>query len=160
MTLDGAGSLYGTTQTGGANGYGNVYKLASNGTFTDLFDFSNANGAYPASGVTLDSAGSLYGTTYQGGANGYGNVYKLASNGTFTNLFDFNNANGANPYGGVTLDSAGNLYGTTYNGGANGVGTVFEIATPEPGSVALLAGLLVSGTTLLARRRRKSVTRK
>ena len=69
---DSAGNLYGTTQLGGASGYGVVFRLDMAGE-TVLYSFTGgADGAYPSTGLIRDSAGNLYGTTAYGGiAQGY-----------------------------------------------------------------------------------------
>jgi uncharacterized repeat protein (TIGR03803 family) len=124
------GSFYGTTAIGGTNGYGTVFKVATNGTFTLLVSFDNTNGASPYSGLVQASDGSLYGTTYQGGTNGgYGTLFKLATNGAFASLVSFGNTNGANPYAGLVQGSDGNFYGTTFYGGSKNYGTVFKFTT-------------------------------
>src|ERR1039457_7248238 len=63
------GNFYGTTVQGGANGYGTVYSLTTNGTLTTLTAFNYANGGYPQAGVIQGADGNLYGTTLQGGSN-------------------------------------------------------------------------------------------
>ena len=79
--LDGAGDLYGTTYSGGADGLGSVFKLTpSNGSwiYTSLHDFTNGNdGAHPYSNVVLDANGNLYGTASQGGENADGVVWEI-----------------------------------------------------------------------------------
>src|SRR5207247_901881 len=77
LVQDSAGNLYGTTQQGGASGYGTVYKLAPSGDFTVLHSFDFSDGAYPYAGLVQDSAGNLYGTTYSGGASGGGVVFAI-----------------------------------------------------------------------------------
>ena len=70
LTMDAAGNLYGTSQQGGSNGYGSVFKLTYSGgswIYTDLHDFNQQDGAYPYGSVALDAQGNLYGTTYSGG---------------------------------------------------------------------------------------------
>ncbi len=79
---DKTGALYGTTQQGGAFGYGTVFKLVPNGNDwveTVLHDFENGkDGAYPTARPTFDSdTGILYGSTVQGGKNGSGTVYAI-----------------------------------------------------------------------------------
>ncbi|HEX4079799.1 MAG TPA: choice-of-anchor tandem repeat GloVer-containing protein [Rhizomicrobium sp.] len=129
---DSAGSLYGTATSGGANGYGDVFKLAPDDTFTVLYSFQGgSDGENPSSAPRLAKNGNLYGTTYYGGANGgYGTVYELAPDGTETVLHAFAGPpnDGAFPNGaGHLTDIGGYLYGTTFSGGANSVGTVFRI---------------------------------
>jgi uncharacterized repeat protein (TIGR03803 family) len=88
LSMDTNGNLYGTTESGGAYGFGNVFKLTrSNGswTYTSLHDFTRgADGAFPISNVVIDSAGNLYGTTSSGGfsndslcAGGCGIVWEI-----------------------------------------------------------------------------------
>ena len=146
ITLDGAGNLYGTTTSGGTNGYGIVYKIAAGtSTLSTLASFEYTNGANPAAGVTIDSAGNLYGTTVSGGTGNAGTVYKIAAGtNTITTLAAFNYpTTGANLYGSVTLDSDGNLFGTNGFGSKNGYGTVFKIAA---GSNTLSTLAFFSGT--------------
>jgi uncharacterized repeat protein (TIGR03803 family) len=124
------GYFYGTAALGGTNGYGTVFKLATNGIFSPLVSFSNTNGSSPYAGLALANDGSLYGTTYLGGTNGNGTIFKLATNGAFIPLYSFTGASdGGNPYAGLIQGADGNFYGTTFNGGAYGNGTVFRLAT-------------------------------
>jgi uncharacterized repeat protein (TIGR03803 family) len=89
----GDGNFYGTTQLGGASGYGNVFALTPAGAFTDLHDFdgygagtmSVHDGAYPTSTLVPGSSGNLLGLTSAGGANGSetgqgGTLYSVAVN--------------------------------------------------------------------------------
>jgi uncharacterized repeat protein (TIGR03803 family) len=108
LIFDGAGNLYGTACSGGANGqgvpsacsegfngYGVVFELSpepgggcpsgsnsGNGWCeTVLYSFtSSPDGASPFAGLTRDPSGNLYGTTY-GGGSGMGTVYELSPNG-------------------------------------------------------------------------------
>jgi uncharacterized repeat protein (TIGR03803 family) len=127
---DRAGNFYGTTVSGGAAGYGVVYKLDTAGHETVLHSFAGgSDGTYPYAGVVRDRAGNLYGTTYEGGTADLGVVYKLDTTGAETLLHTFTYSDGAFPYAGVTQDLTGNIYGTTWEGGAYGEGTVYEIDT-------------------------------
>lgn len=123
------GSFYGTTQEYGANGFGTVFRLATNGTLATLASFDYSNGAYPQAGVIQGLDGKLYGTTPEGGSNGYGTVFCVHTNGTLTTLFSFDSANGSDPVASLVQGTDGNLYGTTSSGGAGGQGTAFRIAT-------------------------------
>ncbi len=142
LTMDRAGSLYGTAFYGGVQtcrtssgtGCGTVFKVANKGSgwvFSPLYDFAgNGDGAHPAGSVTFGPDGSLYGTTYEFG--GYsGTVFNLKPPPTScravlcsweqTLLYGFSGgSDGGNPYGGVVFDTAGNLYGTTFSGGQKG----------------------------------------
>ena len=136
------GALYGTTQSGGASGYGTVFKVNPDGSgFTTLVDFDSATkGGTPQAGVVQGSDGALYGTTYQGGASGYGTVFKVNPDGSgFTTLVDFDNATkGGYALAGVVQGSDGALYGTTYQGGASGYGTVFKVNPDRSGFTTLV----------------------
>lgn len=132
LIFDTGGNLYGTTYSGGANGWGTVFKLSPSGsgwTKTILYNFQNANdGRAPAGGVIFDQAGNLYGGTVFGGANSGGVVYELSPSGgnwTLTTLYSFSGV--AGPYNKLTFDDSGNLYGTTYRDGADLAGSVFKL---------------------------------
>jgi len=128
LIADGAGNLYGTTQSGGANSAGVAFELSPPAagqtvwTETVLLSFS---GFGPEAGLVADGEGNLYGTMTYGGAYSDGTVYELsppAAGQTAwaeTVLFSFNGTNGERPIAGLIADGAGNLYGTTWYGGAN-----------------------------------------
>ncbi len=151
VILDNLGNLYGTTETGGAGGSGEVFKLSppSGGgtTWTEsiLHSFSGPDGNSPDASVVFEpSSGNLYGTTNFGGANagGYGTVFELSppqgnqTNWTEQLIYSFSdNDLGKFPLGNVTFDAAGNLYGTTYEGGVIAGGAAFEFVPPDRGKV-------------------------
>jgi uncharacterized repeat protein (TIGR03803 family) len=130
--------LYGTTFLGGANGYGTVFRMTTNGTLTPLASFGGTNGAQPQAALLLASDGNFYGTTGSGGAFtnlsgfGYGTVFKLTTNGTLTTLVSFNGTNGAYPLAGLVQALDGSFYGTTASGGTNDYGTIFRLTAPLP----------------------------
>jgi uncharacterized repeat protein (TIGR03803 family) len=140
------GNFYGTTQGGGANGAGTIYKLTPTGILTTLYNFASkpnwADGGSPNSGVIQDAGGNLYGTTDIGGegtgcllpnvgSTGCGTVFKLSPSGALTTLYTFcslsNCADGQYTQGPLTLGSDGYLYGTTPLGGAAQEGTAFQL---------------------------------
>jgi uncharacterized repeat protein (TIGR03803 family) len=134
VVQDSAGNLYGTTYSGGAAGYGVVYKLDSTGNETVLYSFTGgSDGGSPNAGVVLDSAGNLYGTTTGGGTAtgqlGFGVVYRLDQTGHETVLYTFTGlADGSLPESGVIRGPGNHLYGTTWKGGAiGGWGTVYKV---------------------------------
>ena len=134
---DSTGTFYGTTEQGGATGYGTVYKLYESGgawKATDLHDFGKGtDGANPVCDLIMDKTGAIYGTTVGGGEYGLGTLFELVKSGsTWTEkvLWSFegeSNRDGANPSTGLYIDKSGDLYGTTVNGGDYGYGTVFEM---------------------------------
>jgi uncharacterized repeat protein (TIGR03803 family) len=131
LVLAGDGNFYGTTEYGGTNGYGSVFQITSNGTFTTLYSFTPAsNGYYPQAALVLGSDGKLYGTTADGGSNYYGTAFQITTNGVFTSLYSFTGSNdGGSPQAALALGSDGSLYGATGGGGAGGNGVIFRIAS-------------------------------
>jgi len=134
VVFDKSGNLYGTTDEGGAFGYGTVLELAPSGsgwTETVLYSFTRGgDGAYPFAGVILDKAGNLYGSTYGNNGPIYGSAFELQKSGSsFTEhtLYTFSGgSDGAGPAGQLAL-RGGKLYGAAYTGGTNNVGVVYEI---------------------------------
>jgi len=141
------GKFYGAATSGGANGYGMVFRITPGGTLTELYSFCSqtncTDGANPGYGLVQGTDGNFYGTTLGGGAyacadssqGGCGTVFKITPAGTLTTLHSFDNVHGAYPNGALVQGAAGSFYGTTLGGGPNcqtevGCGTVFKI-TPE-----------------------------
>ena len=77
LRADSAGSLYGTTYSGGASGAGVVFKLDMAVRRRCCTASQGADGGYPHAGLIRDSAGNLYGTSYYGGASNSGVVFTL-----------------------------------------------------------------------------------
>jgi uncharacterized repeat protein (TIGR03803 family) len=138
LTMDKAGSLYGTTAYGGA-GHGTVFKLVfknSHWVFEPLYSFAgDSDGANPQARVIIGPDGAFYGTTQYGGG-GYGTVFRVAPGPSAcktalcawkeTVLYSFTGgADGANPLSEIVFDQAGNLYGTTLLGGTGTCNTSY-----------------------------------
>jgi uncharacterized repeat protein (TIGR03803 family) len=156
LTLGLDGNFYGTTQRGGTNGNGTVFKVTTNGVFTTLHsftvglldsaygDYTNTDGVGPEASLTLGTNGSFYGTCSAGGCEDSGTVFEITTNGALTTVYTFSaenydasstgkadtNSDGANPTAALTLGSDGSFYGTTYAGGSGGSGTLFKV-TPD-----------------------------
>jgi uncharacterized repeat protein (TIGR03803 family) len=158
LISDSSGNLYGTTQGGGAYGYGTVFELVNSpGSYSEkvLYSFkglSNNDGQAPTVTLLMDSSGNLYGTASRGGAgcvpDGCGMVFELSnSSGTYGErlLHNFGApGDGENPTGPLVMDSSGNLYGTTAVGGALQLGTVFQVnPTTHAPAVTLSASSIV-----------------
>src|SRR5678816_307941 len=105
------GNMYSTSQGGGANAFGTVFRLTPSGTMTRLWSFANGNdGAFPNSGLTLGTDGALYGTAVNGGL-GYGTVFKITTGGNLTPLHSFNgNTEGLQPNTPPIQGNDGNFY--------------------------------------------------
>ena len=125
--------VYGTTQQGGLNDTGTVYKVTSAGVLTTIYNFSaltggkNADGSHSNCTLVQGAGGDLYGTTSQGGPNADGTVFSLTPNGVLTTLVAFDGTNGAAPNAGVIEGADGSFYGTTSIGGANNTGTLYDV---------------------------------
>lgn len=123
------GDIYGTTTGGGAHGYGTIWKLAGDGTYTVLYSLDGFNdGAGPVAPMLRDRMGNLYGTALQSVGKSGGTVFKFSSDGVFTVLHAFTGPDGLAPEGTIVRDRAGNLYGTTFFGGDNNSGVVYKVA--------------------------------
>lgn len=120
---DSTGSLYGTTEDGGAYGpdvSGTIYKISPLGVEAVLVSFNFfASGAQPVGNVLLDSSDTLYGTLDTGTNYAEGAVFQLTATGNLNMLHTFTgrNLHGADPFGALLRDPKGNLYGTTFAGG-------------------------------------------
>ncbi|MGD0191292.1 MAG: choice-of-anchor tandem repeat GloVer-containing protein [Rhizomicrobium sp.] len=152
--IDVNGTLYGTTDNGGANtnhlcngwlgidSCGAVFALnPKTGKEKAIYSFCSLknckDGANPVAGL-IAVRGTLYGTTTDGGSgscNGFGcgTVFSIdPKTGVETVLYSFaGGGDGANPQAGL-INVKGSLYGTTFEGGGTGCngggcGTVFVL---------------------------------
>jgi uncharacterized repeat protein (TIGR03803 family) len=161
LTIDRAGNLYGTTEGGGANNLGTVFKLKYSGSrwiLTPLYSFVGGNdGANPFDGVTLVQDGTLYGTTAYGGGSsgcqgypGCGTVFHLKplpsapksalAPWNETVIYRFTGgSDGGIPTGDLIFDQSGNIYGTAAGGGDLSCG-------PPPGGCGVIYELIPSGS--------------
>ncbi len=155
LTMDHAGTLYGTAAFGGnaggncgSEGCGTVFRMTNrNGAWllNPLYRFvGGTDGANPQfADVVIGPDGSLYSTTFRGGngcgANGCGVVFNLQPPASAchnalcswaeTVLHTFNGTDGAGPVGTLLFDTGGNLYGVTNTGGFRNGGSVYKLTT-------------------------------
>jgi uncharacterized repeat protein (TIGR03803 family) len=126
------GLLYGTTQAGGANSFGTIFRMTPNGELATLFSFTGAgDGGYPVAALLQGADGDFYGTASAGGTGGgWGTVFKITPAGAFSTLHSFaGGTDGGFPYAALVEGNDGTYYGTTLSGGTNnGWGTAFAIA--------------------------------
>jgi uncharacterized repeat protein (TIGR03803 family) len=138
--------MYGTTEGGGAYGWGAVYELAptKDGSYRErlIHSFNLADGSQPLSTLTMDSTGNLYGTTFTGGnltacSNGCGTVFKLTKHGngkwTESVLYALTASDATNAIGSVVFDRAGNLYFAAALGTSGIDGSVFRLTPTDDG---------------------------
>jgi uncharacterized repeat protein (TIGR03803 family) len=132
------GTLYGTTEVGGAKGQGTVFAITPAGAFSTLYSFKggSGDGAKPMAALT-NVRGTLYGTTASGGsAGGYinsGTIFSISTTGQEKVRYFFHSKkdDGADPRSQLVY-LKGKLYGTTSlggSGGAFGNGTIFSVTT-------------------------------
>lgn len=125
------GSFYGTI-TGGAIGWGSVFRITPSGALTTLHSFAGMDGGFPSATLVAGIDGNFYGTTGVGGSGDAsqspylrgGTVFRITPSGTLTTLTTFP---GPGSVGASLAPGAdGNLWGTTAAGG-RGCGTAFRM---------------------------------
>jgi len=135
------GNFYGTTYEGGANDYGTVFKITSQGVLTTIYSFcaqtNCSDGSTPYGGLVQATDGNFYGTTLAGGTVstlcplGCGTVFRLTIGGVLTTLHTFCLQaycdDGSAPASALVQATDGSFYGTTTSGGQNDVGTIFKL---------------------------------
>jgi uncharacterized repeat protein (TIGR03803 family) len=154
VTIDARGRLYGTTGSGGVDGYycdygcGVLYRLEQHGSgwiYTPLYAFRGptGDGDGPNSRPVFAPNGSLYGTTGSGGMDfcegpGCGIAYSARPPATACTtalcvwqesaIYSFGNDYGGPSNGALVFDAYGNIYGTAVGGGLGDTGgTVYEM---------------------------------
>ena len=164
------GNFYGTTQYGGANDDGTVFKITPSGELATLHSFEGTDGGTPVAALVQGTDGNFYGTTKAGGANLGGTIFNITPSGTLRTLYNFcqqnsfpNCPDGAYPEAGLVQDTNGSFYGTTIWGGngpciigrVTGCGTVFSLSMglgpfvkTQPTSGAVGAAVTILGTKL------------
>ena len=118
--------LWGMTSAG-AEGYGSIFKLNTDGSGFANFVFENLGGNPYAD--LLESGGKFYGMTHVGGSFGYGVIFEydpaIGGTGIYTIRHNFDEMNGVLPQGSL-IASDGKFYGMTSGGGSYGLGVIFE----------------------------------
>ena len=133
------GNLYGTTDNGGTEHSGTIYKITLKGKLTTMHNFCESgicnDGAIPYAGVIQGANGDFYGTAYLGGTGGWGTAYQITHAGTLTVLHNFDGkADGSYLAASLLQASNGSLFGGTEGGGNDacdaptGCGVIFRIS--------------------------------
>jgi uncharacterized repeat protein (TIGR03803 family) len=129
LTEGSDGTLYGTTERGGSNQNGTIFKLNKDGSgYSVLHSFLGGNdGAEPIGALLEGADGLLYGTT-TGGLTSHGTIYKLSKNGSgYAVIRKFvSPTDASSPNAGLIQASDGLFYGTTPYGGSVGAGTIYR----------------------------------
>jgi uncharacterized repeat protein (TIGR03803 family) len=143
VTFGPDGSLYGTTEIGGPDNAGVIYKLTpSGGGWTESIVYSfrdQEDGAMPFAGITFDRAGNMFGATSIGGAGNGGTAFELTPSGSgwnFQTIYSFTGrrsqlANG--PVANLIIDDGNNIWGATGGDGTNFLGAVFRLTPTAAG---------------------------
>jgi uncharacterized repeat protein (TIGR03803 family) len=132
------GNLYGTTEFGGFNNSGVIYKLTPSGSGWSesiVHSFANTDdGRRPFAGLTVDRYGNMYGATSAGGANGGGTAFRLTPSGSgwnFQTIYGFTGTGGGQvangPVSNLVIDNGNNVWGATGGDGTYAKGTVFRL---------------------------------
>jgi uncharacterized repeat protein (TIGR03803 family) len=125
------GNFYGTTEGGGANGYGSIYKMTPAGALTIIHSFNETDGLglHPLAGLVQATDGKFYGAAANNTSSGV--IFQITSSGTYTVLVSLTNVAGkypgANPQVSLFQHTNGTLYGDTYGGGSQIKGVVYSL---------------------------------
>ncbi len=129
LTLGTDGNFYGTTQMGGTDLQGTVFKMTTTGTITLLHSFDSVtDGSFPWGPPIEGTDGNFYGTA-SGGKGVDGLVYKITSSGTYSTIYTFTPTYGTYPIAPPTQGTDGYLYIPVSLGGTDGCGTIVQITT-------------------------------
>jgi uncharacterized repeat protein (TIGR03803 family) len=152
------GTLYGTTQNGGTNDAGTLFKVNKDGSgYRVLHSFTGSLGSKPdphgmmrgvlngvptrfsdegegsgPTGLAQGLDGALYGTTEYHGKNGGGTAFKLKTDGSdFVILHNFpdTEGDGQNPSASMVQGSDGAVYGMTKTCSTDHFATLFRLSS-------------------------------
>jgi uncharacterized repeat protein (TIGR03803 family) len=136
------GLFYGTTEFGGANGQGTVFRMDAAGNLTTLHNFPDGSddGRQPFPGLVQGGDGFLYGTTEFGGGSppdcnigGCGIVFRMALDGTMSTVHTFGtNFMGQNPVTQLSRASNHRIMGASKRRDAKVQGTLFIFREQRP----------------------------
>ncbi|HXG47106.1 MAG TPA: choice-of-anchor tandem repeat GloVer-containing protein [Methylomirabilota bacterium] len=127
------GWLYGVTRSGGRNGFGTIYKIATDGEgYTILRHLGEDpfDGRWPDGHLVEGADGVLYGVTTEGGRARGGTLFRLDADGAHYSILWHFSASGddtANPVS-IVEGTGGQLFGTGASGGLFNSGTVFRLS--------------------------------
>ncbi|MGH9497721.1 MAG: choice-of-anchor tandem repeat GloVer-containing protein [Terriglobales bacterium] len=125
------GNFYGTTEAGGSDDFGSIYKMTPTGALTVIHSFNETDGLglHPLAGLVQATDGKFYGVTANNTSSGV--IFQITSSGTYVVLVSLTNVSGAypgaNPQVPPFQHTNGTLYGDTYGGGAQIKGVVYSL---------------------------------
>ena len=119
------GALYGTTEAGGSNGWGVLYKITKTGHYTVVQNFPIYGNTGSQADLIRDSAGNIYGES--GNA-----IFKLDTAGNFSTIYSF--AGGVNdgdgPVGRLLVNASGTITGASeFGAGGTHTGLIYRLET-------------------------------
>ncbi len=140
LLQDDEGHIFGSRLSGGAGGFGDVFRAEENGSgFAPLHQFPQiaGDGKSPA-GLLLAKDGQLYGGTVSGGTGGvfgdYGVLFRMQTDGSGYSILRQldSRTDGTQMTAALLQDAGGVLYGVLRNGGTatvndGGNGTLFRM---------------------------------
>jgi uncharacterized repeat protein (TIGR03803 family) len=129
------GNFYGATVNGGAQNFGTVFKMTSQGVVSTVYSFcskTNCADGFGAAALVQAANGSFYGTTSVGPY--HGTLFKMLPAGKLTTLHTFcvdltTCLDGDGPAGALVQGADGDLYGVNQGGGGLGGGTIYKTTT-------------------------------
>lgn len=125
------GTLYGTTEKGGKEGYGTVFSITTTGEEHVLHSFAGGSDGQQPVAPLLAFNGKLYGTTQFGGAGGnHGTIFEITPAGKEHAIYVFNGrTDGYDPSAGL-IASNGKLYGTAEEANSDPSGSIYALTPP------------------------------
>lgn len=131
-------SLLGISTGGGANSFGNIFRLhLNNAAYEDIYDFTNINQAANAPLLLVDSF--LYGASGNGGANGFGYIFNYripATNAVFSVVNQNICPRDSFGFAGSYYQLAGTYFDTLAHAAIGGLDSIIQLnllVYPEPG---------------------------
>jgi uncharacterized repeat protein (TIGR03803 family) len=146
------GNFFGTTEEGGGNRDGTVFKMSAAGKVTALYDFCTqagcVDGSFPAAALMQSTNGTFYGTTSAGGASGDGTIFSLATGlGPFVALQPTLGSVGARVI--ILGTNLGGATNVSFNGTAatfSGSNSAIETTVPVGATTGTVSVTTPSGT--------------
>ncbi len=166
LVQDANTNFFSTTQNGGTNGEGTIYKVTPTMAVTILHSFGATfgDGEYPSAGLALGTDGKYYGSAAEGGTYDDGILFNTNKTGFYTDLYSFNNSANLmqmSPLSPPVEYTTGLLYGVTEYGGTTNQGIVYSLNngltafvnsplfSGKEGSSVLILGTHLTGTSMV-----------